>query len=247
MSGHSKWATIKRKKAANDAKRGRLFAKLVRAIEVAARQGGPDPEANPTLASAIAKAKSNGVPADNIERALARASGQTEGASYEELWYEGYAPGGVALYIHVLTDNRNRAASDVRSVVTRGGGNLGEPGSVAYLFEQKGYVLARGDEEVVMLAALEGGAEDVRPSGDGFEVVCQPADLQSVESALRQAGVEVETAEVTKLPKTTIPLDGESASRVLRLVDALEDLDDVQEVFANYELSDELMEAMANA
>jgi YebC/PmpR family DNA-binding regulatory protein len=247
MSGHSKWATIKRKKAANDAKRGRLFAKLIRAIEVAARQGGPDPDNNPTLASAIAKAKSSGVPADNIERALARASGQTDADAYEDIWYEGYAPGGVALYIHVLTDNRNRAASDVRTVVTRGGGNLGEPGSVAYLFDQKGYLLARGDEETVMLAAIEGGAEDVKPSGDAFEVICEPGDLEEVRRRLTDAGVEVDTAEVTRLPKTTVPIDGESATRVLRLIDALEELDDVQEVFANFDVSDELMEAMAGS
>lgn len=245
MSGHSKWATIKRKKAANDAKRGKLFAKLVRAIEVAAREGGADPDANPTLASAIEKAKSNAVPNDNIERALQRGAGETGGVGYEEVWYEGYAPGGVALYIHVLTDNRNRAASDVRSTMTRFGASLGEPGSVGYLFDQRGYLLVRGDEDDVMLAALEAGAEDVRDSGDGFEVICDPSSLRAVQDAMRQADLAVESAEVTQLPSTTIPLERESAGKVLRVIEALEDLDDVQEVYANYEMSDELMEELA--
>lgn len=247
MSGHSKWSTIKRKKAANDAKRGKLFAKLVRAIEVAAREGGADPEANATLAAAIQKAKSQGVPNDNIDRALQRASGQAGGSDYEEMWYEGYAPGGVALYIHVLTDNRNRAASDVRSTITRNNGNLGEPGSVGYLFEQKGYLVVAGPEEDVILAALEAGALDVRESGDLFEVITTPSDLPRVQDALTEAGVLVEEAEVTQLPISTIPLTSDHAAKVLRLIDALEDLDDVQEVFANYEMSDELMEQLAEA
>ncbi len=241
MSGHSKWSTIKHKKAAQDARRGKLFAKLVRAIEVAAREGGGDPGGNPTLATAIDKAKAASVPNDNIERAIKRGIGEVEGASYDEMWYEGYGPGGVALYVHVVTDNRNRAASDVRSTFTRNGGNLGEPGSVGYLFEQKGYVLADGDEETVLLAALEAGAEDIRRSGDLFEVISAPGDLSRVRAALSGAGVETETAEVTQLPKTSVPVDAATAPRLLRLVDALEDLDDVQTVFANFDIADDVL------
>ncbi len=241
MTGHSKWSTIKHKKAAQDARRGKLFAKLVRAIEVAAREGGGDPGGNPTLATAIDKAKAASVPNDNIERAIKRGIGEVEGASYDEMWYEGYGPGGVALYVHVVTDNRNRAASDVRSTFTRNGGNLGEPGSVGYLFEQKGYVLADGDEETVLLAALEAGAEDIRRSGDLFEVISAPGDLSRVRAALSGAGVETETAEVTQLPKTSVPVDAATAPRLLRLVDALEDLDDVQTVFANFDIADDVL------
>lgn len=247
MSGHSKWSTIKRKKAANDAKRGKLFAKLVRAIEVAAREGGADPEANATLATTIQKAKSQGVPNDNIDRALQRASGQTGGADYEDVWYEGYGPGGVALYIHVLTDNRNRAASEVRSAMTRNNGNLGEPGSVGYLFHQRGYLIAAGSEDAILEGALEAGALDVREAGDTYEVITEPGDLPAVRDALVGAGITVDDAEVTQLPTTTVPLSASDAPKVLRLVDALEDLDDVQEVFANYEMSDELMEALSEA
>lgn len=245
MSGHSKWATIKRKKAANDAKRGQLFAKLVRAVEVAARQGGADPEANATLASAIAKAKSNGVPNDNIERALQRAAGQSGGEGFEEIWYEGYGPGGVALYVQVLTDNRNRAASDVRSTFTRNGGNLGEPGSVSYLFTQTGQVLCLGDEDTVLSAALEAGAEDVRSAGSSHEVLCPPGDLQRVVEALTAAGVTIESAEVTQLPTSTVPVDSATAPKLLRLVDALEDLDDVQAVYANFDIEESVLASLA--
>ena len=243
MSGHSKWSTIKRRKGAQDARRGKLFAKLVRAIEVAARQGGGDPAANPALATAIDKAKDSSVPNDNIERAISRGTGAAaDTLAFEEVWYEGYAPGGVAMYVHVLTDNRNRAASDVRSTFTRNGGNLGEPGSVAYLFEQKGYLLVRGDEDTLIMVALEAGAEDVRPSGDLFEVICSAADFPAVRDAVATAGFELEAAEVTQLPKSTVPVARANAQRVLRLVDGLEDLDDVQEVYANFDIPDEVME-----
>ncbi|MEX2419701.1 MAG: YebC/PmpR family DNA-binding transcriptional regulator, partial [Acidimicrobiia bacterium] len=227
MSGHSKWSTIKYKKGAKDVQRGKVFAKLARAVEVAARVGGGDPAANAALAQAIDKAKSASVPNDNIDRAIKRGIGDTEGAHYDEIWYEGYAPGGVALYVLVLTDNRNRAASDVRSTFSRNGGSLGEPGSVGYLFEQRGYILASGPEDDVMLAALDAGAEDVKPSGDQFEVITAPADFRAVRQALEDAGLTVESSEVTQIPMTTVALGEETARSVLRLVDALEDLDDV--------------------
>lgn len=241
MAGHSKWANIKHRKGRQDAKRGKLFGKLIKAIEAAAREGGGDATANPTLATAIQKAKDASVPRDNIERAVARGTGELEGVAYEEIWYEGYAPGGVALYVRVLTDNRNRAASDVRAAFNRHNGNLGEPGSVAYLFEQKGYVLAEGEEDLVLMAALDGGAEDVTESGDQWEVVSAPSDLAAVRSSLESSGVGIEQAEVTHLPTTSVPVDGTTAPGVLRLVDALEDLDDVQDVYANFDISDEVM------
>ena len=245
MSGHSKWSTIKHKKGAKDAQRGKLFAKLARAIEVAAREGGGDPAANAALSQAIDKAKSNSMPNDNIDRAIKRGSGDPEGAHYDEIFYEGYGPGGVALYVQVLTDNRNRAASDVRSTFTRNGGNLGEPGSVGYLFSQKGYILAAGAEDDVLLAALEAGAEDIRSSDGQFEVITEPSDFQPVRDALRAAGITIESSEVTQMPSTTIPLGEETARAVLRLVDALEELDDVQSVFANFDISDEVLAAVA--
>jgi len=241
MSGHSKWATIKRKKGANDAKRGKLFAKLVKAVEVAARQGGPNPAGNATLAQAIAKARASSVPMDNIERAIKRGSGELDGAHYEEIWYEGYGPGGVAFYCQILTDNRNRAASDVRSTFNRNNGALGEPGSVGYLFEPKGQIVVAGDEEAVMLAALESGAEDVRSAGDSHEVITSPTDLFAVNDALIETGLAVESAEVVQMPSNVVPVDASTASKVLRLVDALEDLDDVQTVYANYDIDDAVM------
>jgi len=241
MSGHSKWSTIKHKKGAKDAQRGKLFAKLVKAIEVAAREGGGDPAANATLANAIDKAKSASVPNDNIDRAVKRGIGDVEGVTYEEFWYEGYGPGGVALFVQILTDNRNRAASDVRSTFSRNGGSLGEPGSVSYVFEQKGYLLVEGDEDEIMLTALEAGAEDVRASDGGFEVITEPSFFAEVRGALEGVASRVDTAEVTQLPKTTVPIDRATAPKVLRLVDALEDLDDVQEVFSNFDISDEVM------
>jgi YebC/PmpR family DNA-binding regulatory protein len=241
VAGHSKWANIKHRKGRQDAKRGKLFAKLIKGIESAARTGGPDPDSNPTLVTAIQKAKDNSVPKDNIERAVARGSGDVDGVDYIEAFYEGYAPGGVALYVQILTDNRNRAASDIRSTFSKNGGNLGEPGSVGYLFEQKGYILATGDEETVMMASLEGGAEDVKADGDQWEIVCSPGDLQEVRAELENAGVQVETGDVTYLPSTSIALDASSAPKVLRLVDALEDLDDVQAVFANFDIPEEIL------
>lgn len=241
MSGHSKWHSIKHKKAAKDVKRGKLFGKLVKAIEIAAREGGGDPTGNASLGTAIQKAKDASVPADNIDRAIKRGTGDLEGVTYEELWYEGYAPGGVALYVQCLTDNRNRAASDVRSTFSRNGGNLGEPGSVAYLFTQKGHLLVTGPEDDVMLAALDGGAEDVAASGDQWEVVTAPGDLPAVRAALEGAGIGIDSSDVTWLPSVNVPVDASTAPKVLRLVDVLDDLDDVQEVYANFDISDEVM------
>jgi YebC/PmpR family DNA-binding regulatory protein len=245
MAGHSKWANIKHRKGRQDAKRGKLFAKLIRAIEAAARTGGGDPAANPSLSQAIQKAKDASVPNDNIDRAIKRGTGDVEGADYVEVWYEGYAPGGVALYVHCLTDNRNRAGSEVRSTFTRNGGSLGEPGSVGYLFEQKGYILAGGDEDAIMLAALEGGAEDVRAAGDQWEVITAAGDLATVRAALEGAEIGIEEAEVTQLPSTTVPVDAANAPKVIRLVDALEDLDDVQSVFSNFDIPDEVLAGLS--
>lgn len=241
MAGHSKWANIKHRKGRQDAKRGKLFAKLIKMIEVAARTGGGDLASNPTLASAVQNAKDASVPKDNIERAIARGTGEIDGVEYEEIWYEGYAPGGVALYVQILTDNRRRAASDVRSVFSKNEGNLGEPGSVGYLFEQKGYILAAGDEDTVMMAALDGGAEDVEESGDQWEIISSPSDLDTVRGALEDAGVTVDQAEVTQLPSTTVPLDAKKARQVLRIVDALDDLDDVQSVYANFDIPEDVL------
>jgi YebC/PmpR family DNA-binding regulatory protein len=241
MAGHSKWANIKHRKGRQDAKRGKLFAKLTRAIEAAARAGGADLDGNPTLATAIQKAKDASVPKDNIERAVARGAGGMEGVEYEEFYYEGYAPGGVALLIHVLTDNRNRAASDVRAILTRSGGSLGEPGSVGYLFDQRGFILASGDEDTVMMAALEGGADDIIESGDQWEIVSAPGDLAAVRAELEAADVSIDQAEVTQMPSTSVPVDAATAPKVLRIVDALEDLDDVQAVYANFDIPDEIL------
>ena len=249
MAGHSKWANIKHRKGRQDAARGKLFAKLAKAIEVAARGGGGDPNFNPTLATAVDKAKAASMPNDNIDRAIKRGTGEVEGATYEEIWYEGYGPGGVALYVQILTDNRNRAASEVRAAFTRNNGNLGEPGSVGYLFSQKGLVLASGDEDEIMLTALEAGAEDVVDAGEGtFEVVTAPSDLSTVRIALEEAGATVDSADITQRPSTWVPVEEGEARKLLRLIDALDDLDDVQSVHANYDIADEVMEkVMAEA
>jgi len=241
VAGHSKWANIKHRKGRQDAKRGKLFAKLIRSIESAARVGGTDVDSNPTLGAAIQKAKDNSVPRDNIDRAVARGGGDVDGVDYIEAFYEGYAPGGVALYVQILTDNRNRAASDVRSAFSKNGGNLGEPGSVAYLFDQKGHLLVTGDEDTVMMAALEGGAEDITGQGEEWEIVCAPGDLRQVRTALEDAGVRIESGDVTYLASTSISINEGTATKVMRLVDALEDLDDVQAVFGNFDISDEVL------
>ncbi len=246
MSGHSKWATTKHKKAVIDAKRGKLFAKLIKTIEVAARTGGGDPAGNPTLADAIAKAKSQSVPNDNIDRAVKRGSGELgEGVSYEEITYEAYGPGGTAFLIECLTDNRNRANAEVRTAITRNGGNPADPGSVAYLFSRKGTVLVtKADgltEDDVLLAVLDAGAEEVNEQDEAFEVVCEASDTHAVRTACAEAGLPVESAEVIWVPSMTNQLEDDVARKVLKLVDALEDLDDVQNVYANFDVSDEVL------
>jgi YebC/PmpR family DNA-binding regulatory protein len=247
VSGHSKWATTKHKKAVVDAKRGKLFAKLIKNIEVAARTGGGDPEGNPTLYDAIQKARKTSVPLDNIERAVKRGSGaEAGGADWQTIMYEGYGPNGVAVLIECLTDNRNRAAMEVRTAMNRGGGSMADPGSVSYLFNRKGVVLvpAAGlDEDDVLLAVLDAGAEEVNNLGESFEVVCEATDLVAVRTALQEAGIEYESAEQSFLPTVQVPLDEEGARKVFRLIDALEDLDDVQNVYANFDVSDEVLAA----
>jgi YebC/PmpR family DNA-binding regulatory protein len=250
VSGHSKWSTIKHKKGAEDRKRGKLFTKLSRAIIVAAREGGSDPAANATLAAAIAKARSYSMPKDNIERAIARGAGAAEGGDdYEPIVYEGYGPEGVALIVEALTDNRNRTAADVRSMFAKHSASLGTPGSVAWQFERKGVVLvpAEGvDEEEITLLAADAGAEDVEQDGDLWQVTTAGGDLTAVRDALADAGLAVQSAELTMVPKTTVALDGEPARRVLRLVDALEELDDVQDVYANFDIPEAVFQAVAS-
>ena len=244
MSGHSKWATTKHKKAAIDAKRGKLFAKLIKNIEVAARTGGGDPEGNPTLYDAIQKARKTSVPADNIDRAVKRGSGaEAGGADWQTIMYEGYGPNGVAVLIECLTDNRNRAAGEVRVAMTRNGGNMADPGSVSYLFSRKGVVILEKNgltEDDVLLAVLEAGAEEVNDLGDSFEVICEPTDLVAVRTALRDAGIDYDSAEASFQPSVTVPVDLEAARKVLKLVDALEDSDDVQDVYTNIDLPDDV-------
>jgi YebC/PmpR family DNA-binding regulatory protein len=249
MSGHSKWATTKHKKAAVDARRGKLFAKLIKNVEVAARTGGGDPAGNPTLYDAVQKAKKNSVPNENIDRAIRRGAGlEAGGAQYETITYEGYAPGGVAVLVECLTDNRNRAAADVRTALTRNGGTMADPGSVSYMFHRRGVVLVtKGDgvtEDDVLVAVLDAGAENVEDLGDSFEVTSEPQDVVAVRTAVTDAGLEYESAEVAFLPAVEVPLDEDQAKRVFRLIDALEDSDDVQDVYANYSVSDEVMEKL---
>ena len=248
MSGHSKWATTKHKKAVVDAKRGKMFAKLIKNIEVAARTGGGDPAGNPTLYDAIQKAKKSSVPNDNIDRAVKRGSGaEAGGAEYQTIMYEGYGPNGVAVLIECLTDNRNRAAAEVRTALTRNGGTLADPGSVSYLFSRKGVVVVpKGDltEDDVLTAVLEAGAEEVNDLGDSFEVVSEPGDVVAVRKALQDAGIDYDSADVDFVPSVAVPLDEDGARKIFRLVDALEDSDDVQNVYANFDVSDEVMEAV---
>jgi YebC/PmpR family DNA-binding regulatory protein len=248
MSGHSKWATTKHKKAVVDAKRSKLFAKLVKNIEVAARTGGPDVMGNPTLYDAVQKAKRNSVPIDNIERAVKRGGGlETGGAEYATIMYEGYGPNGVAVLIECLTDNRNRAASDVRVAMTRNGGNMADPGSVSYLFNRKGVVIVpKGQltEDDVLGAVLEAGAEEVNDLGDAFEIVSEATDFVAVRTAVQAAGIEYDSAEASFLPSMSVELDIDGARKVMKLIDALEDSDDVQNVYANFDISDEIMEEL---
>jgi YebC/PmpR family DNA-binding regulatory protein len=246
MSGHSKWATTKHKKAVVDAKRSKLFAKLIKTIEVAARTGGGDLGGNPTLADAVAKAKGQSVPNDNIDRAIKRGSGELgDAAAYEEITYEAYGPDGVAILVECLTDNRNRAASDVRVAITRNGGRIADPGSVAYLFQRKGIVLVDKEsfsEDDVLTAVLEAGAEEVNDLGEAFEVVTEATDLHATRTAVTDAGLPLQSADIAWMPTVSVPVEEESARKVLRIVDALEDLDDVQNVWFNADIADEVME-----
>jgi len=245
MSGHSKWATTKHKKAVVDARRGKLFAKLIKNVEVAARTGGGDPAGNPTLYDAIQKAKKSSVPNENIDRAVRRGAGlEAGGATYETVTYEGYAPGGVAVLVQCLTDNKNRAAADVRTALTRNGGSMADPGSVSYLFNRKGVVIVpKGElnEDDVLGAVLDAGAEEVNDLGESFEVISEATDLVAVRTALQEAGIDYDSADSSFVPSVQVELDEEGAKKIFKLIDALEDSDDVQNVFANFDVSDEIM------
>ena len=246
MSGHSKWATTKHKKAVIDAKRGKLFAKLIKNIEVAARTSGSDPDGNPTLYDAIQKAKKSSVPNDNIDRAVKRGAGlEAGGAEYQTIMYEGYGPNGVAVLIECLTDNRNRAASEVRVAMTRNGGSMADPGSVSYLFNRKGVVIVPKNgltEDDVLTAVLDAGAEEVNDLGENFEVISEATDLVAVRTALQEAGIDYDSADANFVPTMQVELDEDGARKIFKLIDALEDSDDVQNVFANFDVSDEVME-----
>jgi YebC/PmpR family DNA-binding regulatory protein len=247
MSGHSKWATIKHKKGAADKARGKLFAKLIRQVEVAAREGGGDPDMNPTLRTMYQKARSASVPLDTIEKAIKRGTGDLEGVIYEQITYEGYAPHGVAVLIDVLTDNRNRTGSDIRTALKKNGGSIAEPGAVSWQFERKGVVIlpATVEEDDVMLAALDAGLEDLVAEGDTWRLTTAPGDLPAVRTALEDAGIAVESADTTMVSSTEVMLDSaEAAKAVLRVIDALEDNDDVQDVYANFDIPDEIMAAV---
>ena len=249
MAGHSKWATTKHKKAAIDAKRGKLFAKLIKNIEVAARTGGPDPDGNPTLYDAIQKAKKQSVPNDNIDRAVKRGGGlDGGGVDYSTIMYEGYGPHGVAFLIECLTDNKNRAAMEVRTAMTRNGGTMADPGSVSYMFSRKGVIIVpaeqeggRTSEDDILMAVLDAGAEEVNDLGDSFEVVGEAGDLVAVRTALQEAGLDYDSADASFVPSVNVEVDADGAAKVVRLIEALEDCDDVQNVYANFDASDEVM------
>ncbi|MEN6520254.1 MAG: YebC/PmpR family DNA-binding transcriptional regulator [Armatimonadota bacterium] len=249
MSGHSKWHNIRLRKGKQDAERGKIFTKLAREIIVAARAGGGNPDSNIRLRLAVQKARENSMPADNIKRAIQRGTGELEGVSYEEVTYEGYGVAGVAVLVQCLTDNRNRTVADLRNIFNKCGGNLGESGSVSWMFDQKGMVTiptANTDEDTVLMATMDAGADDIRTDGDIIEVFSRPEDLQSVRDALADAGIEFIEADVTMIPKTTVRVEGsKEASQILRLVEMLDDHDDVQNVFANFDIPDELMQEVA--
>jgi YebC/PmpR family DNA-binding regulatory protein len=247
MSGHSKWATIKHRKGAADKARGKLFAKLIRQVEVAAREGGGDPESNATLRTMFQKARDASVPSDTIDRAIKRGTGELEGVRYEAVTYEGYAPCGVAVFVECLTDNRNRTGAEVRSIFSKNGGSTAEPGAVAWQFNRKGVIVARktGDDDEFMLAALEAGAEDMDDQGDTWQVTTGPSELTRVRAGLEAAGIVVESADLSLIPTTTVPLESEAdARKVLRLIDLLEEHDDVQAVYANFDVPDEVLQAV---
>ncbi len=247
MSGHSKWSTIKRKKGALDAKRGKIFTKLIKEITVAARMGGGDPESNPRLRTAIAAAKAENMPKDNIERAIKKGTGELEGTQYEELVYEGYGPGGVAVLVEVLTDNKNRSIAEVRHIFSKHGGNLGENGCVSWMFDKKGLLVFSKDqvsEDDVMTVALEAGADDIKETEKEYEVTVDPSQFEAVKEAFDKAGIPYLVAEISMIPQNTIALEGKDAEKMLKLMDALEDSDDVQNAYANFDISEAIMETL---
>jgi len=247
MSGHSKWSSIKHKKGATDAKRGKIFTKLIKEITVVARTGGGDPDANPRLRTAIAAAKSENMPKDNIERAIKKGTGELEGVNYEESTYEGYGPGGAAVFIESVTDNKNRAVADIRHIFSKNGGNLGENGCVAWMFDKKGYIAIEKkavDEDSLMETAIEAGAEDVREDNGSFEIITEPDDFESVKAAIDKAAILYIDAEVTMLPQSTTNLEGRQALQMVKLMEALEDCDDVQKVYTNADIPEEIVNNM---
>jgi YebC/PmpR family DNA-binding regulatory protein len=244
MSGHSKWASIKHKKAATDAKRGKVFTKVIKEITIAARTGGGNPENNPRLRLAISNAKNNNMPADNITRAIKKGTGELPGVSYEEIYYEGYGPGGVALYVKCLTDNKNRASAEIRSIFSKNNGNMAGAGSVAWIFEAKGFILvnaAQVSEEKLFELVIDAGAENMTREGDSFEIITDPADFEKVKNAITSAGIKLESDELTMLPKSQVKVEGAQARGTLAIVEALEEHDDVQNVYANFDIPDEIM------
>ena len=250
MSGHSKWSQIKHKKAHTDAKRGRAFTKIVKEVSVAARFGGGDPEGNPRLRTAIEKAKEVNMPHDNIKKAIMKGTGEIPGVTYEEFIYEGYGPAGVAIMVEVMTDNKNRTVPEIRHIMAKNGGSLGESGCVSWIFDKKGYILvdkSKASEDTVMSAALDAGAEDMKndPQEDNYEIITSPEDFTTIKGALEKAKVPIESAEVTMLPKNYVALDEKAAEQMIRLIDALEDNDDVQNVYANFDISDEVAEKVS--
>ena len=247
MSGHSKWSTIKHKKGAADAKRGKIFTKLIKEITIAARMGGGDPDANPRLRSAVNAAKAQNMPKDNLERAIKKGTGELEGVQYEEMSYEGYGPGGVAVLVECLSDNKNRTIADVRYIFSKAGGNIGTDGCVSWMFDKKGLIIVEkteSDEETLMEVGLEAGAEDVRDEGDCFEIITSPASFEAVKEAVEKASIKIEMAEVTMIPQTQTRLEGKEAEQMVRFMEALDDCDDIQQFYSNADISDEVLKAM---
>ena len=248
MSGHSKWSSIKHKKAVVDAKRGKMFTKLIKEITVAARESGGDPETNPRLRTAVASAKAQNMPNETIERGILRGTGQLPGISYEEIIYEGYGPKGVAIIVEVVTDNRNRSTSDLRNILSKNGGNLGERGCVSWMFDKKGLVVIdkeKADEDDLIMITLDAGAEDIKSEDDSYEIITEPQHFESVRNAVQEAGIETTLAEVSMIPQTTVKLDGKEALQLLKIIESLEEHDDVQNVYSNFDIPDELIEQAA--